>query len=87
VDVLGLDAALYTKANASDVELMEQLLSEDISSLDNKATLALAGKVDKVAGKKLSTNDLTNELKGNYDDAYIHLSNENNPHAVTKAQV
>ena len=32
----------------------------------------LAGKVDKVDGKGLSTNDLTNELKGHYDDAYEH---------------
>lgn len=29
-------------------------------------------KVDKVAGKGLSTNDLTNELKTNYDAAYDH---------------
>lgn len=100
VNVLGLDAALDTKAdlkdvaaaldtkaNSSDVDLMEQLLADDITSLDNKATLALAGKVDKVAGKELSANDLTNELKGNYDDAYIHLSNMNNPHGVTKVQV
>ncbi len=31
---------------------------------------ALAGKVDKVSGKGLSTNDLTNTLKSNYDTAY-----------------
>ena len=39
----------------------------------------LSGKVDKVAGKELSTNDLTNGLKSNYDtayaDAHVH-SNE-----------
>lgn len=29
-------------------------------------------KVDKVEGKGLSTNDLTNELKGNYDAAWAH---------------
>lgn len=32
----------------------------------------LNGKVDKVAGKGLSTNDLTNELKAQYDAAYTH---------------
>lgn len=32
----------------------------------------LNGKVDVVAGKGLSTNDLTNELKANYDAAYTH---------------
>lgn len=33
---------------------------------------ALAGKVDKVSGKGLSTNDLTAPLKSNYDAAYTH---------------
>lgn len=32
----------------------------------------LVNKVDKVNGKVLSTNDLTNALKGNYDTAYNH---------------
>ena len=33
---------------------------------------AIDGKVDKVEGKGLSTNDLTNDLKANYDAAYEH---------------
>lgn len=33
---------------------------------------ALGNKVDKVDGKALSTNDLTDELKANYDAAYTH---------------
>ena len=37
-------------------------------------TTQLLGKVDKVDGKGLSTNDLTNALKSNYDAAYDHLS-------------
>lgn len=45
---------------------------------------ALNGKVDKVSGKGLSTNDLTATLKGNYDAAYTH-SNNNAVH-VTAAQ-
>lgn len=32
----------------------------------------ISGKVDKVTGKGLSTNDLTNALKSNYDNAYTH---------------
>ena len=32
----------------------------------------ISGKVDKVEGKGLSTNDLTTELKSNYDAAYTH---------------
>ena len=34
----------------------------------------LNGKVNIETGKGLSTNDLTNELKSNYDAAYAHLS-------------
>ena len=45
---------------------------------------ALNGKVDKVTGKGLSTNDLTATLKGNYDAAYTH-SNNSDVH-VTAAQ-
>ena len=45
---------------------------------------ALNGKVDKVSGKGLSTNDLTATLKGNYDAAYTH-SNNNAVH-VTAAR-
>lgn len=33
---------------------------------------AIGNKVDKVSGKGLSTNDLTNALKSNYDAAYTH---------------
>lgn len=40
-------------------------------------------KVDKVAGKGLSTNDLTNELKGQYDAAYTHSTQ---PHAPADAE-
>ena len=35
-------------------------------------TTAIDGKVDKVEGKDLSTNDLTDDLKANYDAAYAH---------------
>lgn len=35
-------------------------------------TTAIDGKVDKVEGKGLSTNDLTDDLKANYDDSYEH---------------
>ena len=49
------------------------------SSVDGK----LDGKVDKVTGKGLSTNDLTNALKGNYDAAYTHSTSS---HAPTNAE-
>lgn len=46
----------------------------DVVTTEDMATLQaqLDNKVDKVAGKGLSTNDLTNALKGNYDTAYTH---------------
>lgn len=44
---------------------------------------ALLKKVDKVDGKGLSTNDLTNILKSNYDTAYTHSQSA---HAPSNAQ-
>ena len=41
---------------------------DDVTGLQD----ALDGKVGKVDGKGLSTNDLTDELKGQYDAAYAH---------------
>lgn len=52
----------------------------ELKKLDDK-------KVDKVTGKGLSTNDLTNDLKTKYDAAHSHLSNTSNPHQTTAAQV
>ena len=43
----------------------------------------ISGKVDKVSGKGLSTNDLTNALKSNYDAAYTHSQSA---HAPSNAQ-
>lgn len=39
----------------------------------------LNNKVDKVSGKELSTNDLTNALKQNYDSAYSHSTSTHAP--------
>ena len=44
----------------------------------------LTGKVDKVEGKDLSTNDLTNALKANYDAAYTHSQEGHAPAAAEK---
>jgi hypothetical protein len=46
-----------------------------------------SNKVDKVSGKGLSTNDLTANLKSNYDSAYSHTLNKSNPHGVTLSQL
>lgn len=58
----------------------------------------LSSKVDKVSGKGLSANDLTDALKSAYDSCVLwistnstnllnHLLNTNNPHLTTAAQV
>ena len=49
----------------------------------------LATKVDKVAGKELSENDLTDVLKGTYDDAVVHANTTDgtNPHVTTYANI
>lgn len=41
-------------------------------------------KVDKVEGKELSTNDLTNTLKSNYDAAYSHSTSSHAPSDAEK---
>ena len=41
-------------------------------ALITKVETLLSAKVNTEAGKGLSTNDLTNELKGQYDAAYTH---------------
>ena len=42
----------------------------------------MANKVDKEDGKVLSENDLTDELKENYDTAYSHSQETGNPHGT-----
>lgn len=51
------------------------LLSRFWTNAKNYIDSALNGKVSTVSGKGLSTNDLTNALKGNYDAAYTHSQN------------
>lgn len=38
-------------------------------------------------GMMLTSNDFTDLLKSNYDNAYSHISKTNNPHNVTKSQL
>ena len=51
---------------------VDEMISDAIDTEALRVDGLLANKVDKVTGKGLSTNDLTNELKGNYDTAYTH---------------
>jgi hypothetical protein len=49
---------------------------KDAAWVETAAAADLANKVDKVTGKALSTNDLTNELKSAYDGAVSGLANK-----------
>lgn len=50
-----------------------------INAKFNEIEDSIAGKVDKVDGKGLSTNDLTATLKSNYDSAYTHSQSAHAP--------
>lgn len=64
----------YKTAHAGDYTntQIEGKITEAVNGEVTRVDAELAKKVDKVEGKGLSTNDLTNELKGNYDAAYAH---------------
>lgn len=74
--------------SASDLSTLKELLeafgNSDIAttqaSILTRLTGVESGKVDKVSGKGLSTNDFTNTDKA-------HMTNTANPHNVTKTQV
>lgn len=64
--------ALDLKANIADVEadLSTKANKDEVYDKTETDTL-LDTKVDKIDGKNLSTNDLTDELKAEYDDAVL----------------
>ena len=51
---------------------VEDMVSDAVGAEATRVDGLLDGKVDKVDGKGLSTNDLTDALKANYDAAYEH---------------
>ena len=61
--------------------------AEKHEELLTRVDTAIGQKVDKVEGKGLSTNDYTTEDKNIVNNASSHMSNNNNPHNVTKAQI
>lgn len=61
--------------------------AEKHEELLTRVDAAIGQKVDKVEGKGLSTNDYTTEDKNIVNNASSHMSNNNNPHNVTKAQI
>lgn len=67
--------------NVGITKLTDSITSTDTSSaatpnsvkqVNDKTIVLSNSKVDKVTGKSLTTNDLTNDLKANYDSAFSH---------------
>lgn len=82
--LLGVTADADTVVNTiNEVLMIFQTYPEGATLVD-----ALAGKVDKTTGKGLSTNDLTDILKNNYDSAHTHANVTNaNPHNTSYADL
>lgn len=70
-ELSGKISALEAKFGDGDGSVSD-LISNAMDAEEARVDGLLANKVDKVEGKGLSTNDLTNELKGQYDAAYAH---------------
>lgn len=65
---------------------MIEIKLENVAAKDETET-ALNGKVDKITGKSLSTNDYTNTEKDNVTSAYIHSQQTGNPHGTSMADI
>ena len=97
VDKAYVDGKVSDLVNSSPATL--DTLKELADALGNDPNFAttvsnqIGNKVDKVSGKGLSTNDLTNALKANYDAAYAHSqaahapSNAQKNSDITKAEI
>lgn len=64
-------------------EALKTYLDKFFNQINDK----LGNKVDKVSGKGLSTNDLTDTLKSNYDKAYTHSQSEHAPSNAEKNKI
>lgn len=88
------EANKYTDKKVSDLvgsapetlNTLEELAQaiEDHQDVTDLLTDAIGKKVDKVDGKGLSTNDLTDTLKQNYDSAYNHSQSAHAPSNAEK---
>ena len=67
--------AKFAEGDGSVEDMISNAIADEASRVDGE----LAKKVDKVDGKGLSTNDLTNELKAQYDAAYAHSQTAHAP--------
>ena len=65
----------WSNTPSNDNYPSEKLVKDSLDGLDSAITTGLDGKVDKVAGKQLSTNDFDNTYK-EYVDIYTECSEE-----------
>lgn len=65
----------WSNTPSNDNYPSEKLVKDSLDGLDSAITTGLDGKVDKVTGKGLSSNDFTDEYKG-YVDAYTDCNEE-----------
>jgi hypothetical protein len=89
-----LNALYAVFGESADTDTVVNTINEILAIFENYPEGAdlvsvLADKVDKVEGKQLSTNDLTDVLKSNYDTAYTHsqVTDGSNPHQTTFANI
>lgn len=87
-DKLQILTPIVTSVNGQTGDVTVATKTSELTNDSNFVTQAnlnegLNGKVDKVDGKGLSTNDLTATLKSNYDAAYTHSTST---HAPTDAE-
>ncbi len=75
-DVRDLAEAKKNSHTHSNKSVLDGITNVKVNSWDNK--------VDSVAGKGLSTNDLTNELKNSYDDAVNEAHTHTNKEVIDK---
>lgn len=76
------DLVDYSGFQAGSQQIRNQIpkkTSQLTNDSDYVTATDLEGKVDKVTGKTLTTNDLTNTLKSNYDAAYTHSTSAHAP--------
>lgn len=84
-------SAFQNEVDVAFVESLESIISihnlsenshpdllSKLTARDKKVDESLSMKVDIIDGKSLSTNDLTNTLKSNYDNAYNNIHAHNN---------
>lgn len=84
-DISAIETELAKKVDAEEIE---NILSGYDLILQGKANATdLDKKVDKIAGKGLSTNDFTNQDKNIVQIMEFHYNDFENPHAVTPEQI